>query len=134
MMKVGPSRNAGCQLFREIVPLFDIVDFVIGLGLVAPFPGGAAVVSLLLEGFELSKIYGIRVVGPGGLKRSLSVPSTPDVTAAAEGAETATLPSSDCPGGTWRESKLGLATGLLMFPSQFATPRGRVGYHALLTE
>jgi hypothetical protein len=32
--------------------LFDVVDFVIGLGLVAPFPGGAAVVSLLLEGFD----------------------------------------------------------------------------------
>jgi hypothetical protein len=56
------------------------------------------------------------------------------VTAAAEGAETATLPSADCPEGTCRESKLGLATGSLMFPSQFATLRSRVAYHVRIED
>jgi len=47
--------------------LYNVLDFVISLGVAAAFPGGAAVVSLVFMGSELSKIYGIRVVGPGGL-------------------------------------------------------------------
>ena len=47
--------------------LYNVLDFVISLGVTAAFPGGAAVVSLVFMGSELSKIYGIRVVGPGGL-------------------------------------------------------------------
>jgi hypothetical protein len=45
----------------------DVVEFVIGLAVLAPFAGGAGVICLLMIGTELGQLYGVRVLGPDGL-------------------------------------------------------------------
>lgn len=45
----------------------DVVDFIAGILLTAVVPGGAALACLVMIGSELGKLYGVRVVGPGGL-------------------------------------------------------------------
>jgi hypothetical protein len=46
----------------------DVIEFVLGLAILAPFvPGGAGIICLLMIGTELGQLYGVRVLGPDGL-------------------------------------------------------------------
>jgi hypothetical protein len=44
----------------------DLVDFLLAVLIVSPIPGASALVTLVLIGGELEKLYGVRVMGPGG--------------------------------------------------------------------
>lgn len=66
-MAVSKSYELSGMLGTLSDVLYDFLEFVIGSGIVASIPGGVALVRLLMAGSELSKIYGVCIVGPGGL-------------------------------------------------------------------